>query len=153
MQIAICNEFAELLEVDRPTAIVVELRDHLIQLFLVRVLAQLGQREVELAVRRRLLNEQDGVEFSVRDTGGGIASEDMDRVYEAFFSTKAEGLGLGLKLGRSIVESHGGRLQVSNLYNNSQIAGCCFTFWLPLQAAAAGIPPATPPISEKSETQ
>jgi PAS domain S-box-containing protein len=111
-----------------------------------------AQREVELAVRRRLLDEQDGVEFSVRDTGGGIASEDMDRVYEAFFSTKAEGLGLGLKLCRSIVESHGGRLQVSNLYNNGHISGCCFTFWLPLQAAAVGAPPASPPISEESET-
>lgn len=112
-----------------------------------------AQRSVELAVRPRMLDEQHGVEFSVRDTGGGIANEDLDRVYEAFFSTKAEGLGLGLKLCRSIVESHGGRLHVRNLYNKEQVCGCCFTVWLPLQANAEALPPGSPPISEESETQ
>jgi C4-dicarboxylate-specific signal transduction histidine kinase len=112
-----------------------------------------SQRSVELAVRPRMLDEQHGVEFSVRDTGGGIANEDLDRVYEAFFSTKAEGLGLGLKLCRSIVESHGGRLHVRNLYNKEQVCGCCFTVWLPLQANAEALPPGSPPISEESETR
>jgi signal transduction histidine kinase len=56
----------------------------------------------------------------------------MPRLYEAFFSTKAEGMGIGLSLCRSIVESHHGRLTAENLYNEDAVSGCKFTFWLPL---------------------
>jgi PAS domain S-box-containing protein len=74
-----------------------------------------------------------GVEFSVQDTGGGVPTEVIDRIFDAFFSTKAEGMGIGLNLCRSIVESHQGRLTVENLYNSSQeITGCRFSFWLPI---------------------
>ena len=52
----------------------------------------------------------------------------MDRLYEAFFSTKAEGLGIGLTLCRSIVESHRGRMQAENLYNGAAVVGCRFSF-------------------------
>jgi C4-dicarboxylate-specific signal transduction histidine kinase len=51
------------------------------------------------------------------DTGQGIAPEVMARLYEAFYSTKAEGMGIGLSLCRSIVESHMGRMKAENLYN------------------------------------
>lgn len=95
-----------------------------------------GQRWVELTVTPRRVDERDGVEFVVRDNGCGIAPQHLERIYEAFYSTKAEGMGIGLKLCRSIVESHHGRLQARNLYNGEEVAGCEFSVWLP--AAASG---------------
>ena len=53
-------------------------------------------------------------------------------LFEAFFTTKTEGMGIGLNLCRSIVESHHGRLRAENLYNEGQVTGCCFSFWLPV---------------------
>ncbi len=53
-------------------------------------------------------------------------------LYEAFYSTKTEGMGIGLKLCRSIVEAHHGRLQARNLYNPDGIVGCEFSFWIPV---------------------
>jgi len=88
-------------------------------------------RLVELNVLSTVVEGQDRVEFTVKDTGGGLAPEVLDRLFEAFFSTKTEGLGIGLNLCRSIVESHQGRMQAQNLYNDDQITGCCFSFWLP----------------------
>jgi hypothetical protein len=77
------------------------------------------------------MNGQQIVEFSVTDTGKGLAPEVLERLYEAFFSTKTEGMGMGLNLCRSIVESHQGRMQAENLYNGEDIKGCRFSFWLP----------------------
>ena len=65
--------------------------------------------------------------------GPGIKAEVIGRLYEAFFSTKAEGLGIGLSLCRSIVESHRGRLRAENLYNGAQLVGCRFSFWIPVE--------------------
>jgi len=90
-----------------------------------------GQRQVELCVTPRHVEGLPVVEFSVRDTGRGIPPERLERIYEAFYSTKAEGMGIGLKLCRSIVESHHGRLEAHNLYNGQEIMGCEFSFWLP----------------------
>jgi len=56
----------------------------------------------------------------------------LDRLFEAFFTTKQEGMGMGLNLCRSIVESHHGRMRAENLYNGSEVVGCRFSFWLPL---------------------
>ena len=88
-------------------------------------------RLVELNVISSVVEGQDRVEFTVKDTGGGLAPEVLNRLFEAFFSTKTEGLGIGLNLCRSIVESHQGRMHAHNLYNDDQITGCCFSFWLP----------------------
>jgi signal transduction histidine kinase len=67
----------------------------------------------------------------VTDTGKGLPPEVMDRLYEAFFSTKAEGMGIGLNLCRTIVESHQGRIVAENLYNADEVVGCSFSFWIP----------------------
>jgi hypothetical protein len=68
-----------------------------------------------------------------QDTGRGLAPEVLARLFEAFFSTKSEGMGIGLNLCRSIVESHQGRMQAENLYNATEVVGCRFTsFWIPV---------------------
>ena len=95
-----------------------------------------AQRNVELRVVPKLLEQLNVIEFSVLDSGQGLAPEIMERVYEAFFSTKAEGMGIGLNLCRSIVESHQGRMLAENIYNGAEAAGCRFSFWIPLTPAA-----------------
>jgi PAS domain S-box-containing protein len=91
-----------------------------------------GQRFIELRVGPRRVDDQDVVEFSVRDSGQGVPQEMIERIYEAFYSTKSEGMGIGLKLCRSIVESHHGRMRVENIYNADEVVGCCFSFWIPV---------------------
>ena len=91
-----------------------------------------GRRSVELRVVPKQVDGQNVVEFSVLDTGQGLSPEVMQRLYEAFFSTKAEGMGIGLNLCRTIIESHQGRVQAENLYNGSEVSGCRFSFWLPV---------------------
>jgi signal transduction histidine kinase len=78
-------------------------------------------------------DEGDVIEFTVTDMGPGLKEEVIARMYEAFFSTKAEGLGIGLSLCRSIIESHRGRIKATNLYNGDVAVGCRFTFTLPLE--------------------
>jgi signal transduction histidine kinase len=104
-----------------------------------------GERYVELRVGPRRLENQEVVEFSVRDSGNGVPDEMIERIYEAFYSTKSEGMGIGLKLCRSIVESHHGRMQVQNIYNGEEVVGCCFSFWIPVQSRLTPPPEATEP--------
>ena len=102
------------------------------------------RRNIELRVVPRHTPDEGGViEFSVTDTGPGLPDEVIGRLYEAFFSTKSDGMGIGLSLCRSIVESHQGRMRAQNLYNGATIVGCRFAFTLPVELhARADIPPA-----------
>jgi two-component system sensor kinase FixL len=68
-----------------------------------------------------------GVEFNVTDNGEGIAPGLLDKVFDAYFSTRAGGLGMGLAISRSIVEAHGGRICVSSQPG----ASTTFRFTLP----------------------
>jgi PAS domain S-box-containing protein len=96
-----------------------------------------NRRNVELRVLpKQIEGVGEAVEFTVTDSGQGLAPEVMQRLFEAFFSTKAEGMGIGLNLCRSIVESHQGRMQAENLYNGAEVTGCRFSFWLPCQPMA-----------------
>jgi C4-dicarboxylate-specific signal transduction histidine kinase len=95
-----------------------------------------SRRNIELRVVPRHTAEEGGViEFSVTDMGPGLKNEVIGRLYEAFFSTKAEGLGIGLSLCRSIIESHRGRMRAQNLYNGEAVSGCRFSFTLPVEVA------------------
>ena len=99
-------------------------------------------RKAELRVSQKAIDEKDVVEFSVLDSGKGLAPEVMQRLYEAFYSTKTDGMGIGLNLCRSIVESHQGRMRAENIYNGGAVAGCCFSFWLPVGEPAGATPSA-----------
>ena len=94
-----------------------------------------ARRNIDLRVVPRHTPEEGGViEFSVTDMGPGLQPEVIARLYEAFFSTKVDGLGIGLSLCRSIIESHRGRIKAQNLYNGDLAVGCRFSFTLPVEA-------------------
>ena len=98
-----------------------------------------ARRHIELRVIPRHMSDEGGViEFSVTDNGPGLKAEAAQRLYEAFFSTKAEGLGIGLSLCRSIIESHRGRMRAQNLYNGAAVSGCPFSFTLPVEVPVRG---------------
>jgi C4-dicarboxylate-specific signal transduction histidine kinase len=79
-----------------------------------------------LAVRTATLG--GGVEVAVRDTGKGIVESDLQQVFAPFFTTKGEGLGVGLSISRSIVEAHDGRIWAEN----DPDGGAIFRVRLPL---------------------
>jgi two-component system sensor histidine kinase DctS len=81
--------------------------------------------ERQLTVRTAAVEE--GVEIGVADRGAGIAAETAARLFEPFFSTKPEGMGMGLNICRSIVESHKGRMWVEA----NPEGGSIFRFILP----------------------
>jgi signal transduction histidine kinase len=59
------------------------------------------------------LQEPDNMLITVQDTGIGIDPKDMDRIFDALFTTKSSGMGMGLSICRTIIEAHGGRLWAS----------------------------------------
>ncbi|HEX3422611.1 MAG TPA: ATP-binding protein, partial [Sphingomicrobium sp.] len=111
----------------------VQLQQVLLNLIInaIEAMRDIGEKERELLVSSR--NEPDGVVVEVRDSGPGFAPADLDRVFEAFYTTKLGGLGLGLSICRSIIEAHNGQLWASaNLP-----CGASFQFALPVIANTA----------------
>jgi PAS domain S-box-containing protein len=97
-----------------------------------------ARRNIELrVVPRHTADEGEVIEFSVTDMGPGLQPDVIARMYEAFFSTKVDGLGIGLSLCRSIIESHRGRIKAQNLYNGDTPVGCRFSFTLPVESSRA----------------
>jgi len=85
----------------------------------------------ELAIKsRRAENEQ--VMVSVSDSGVGLPPQQADQIFNAFFTTKPQGTGMGLRISRSIVESHGGRLWAAD----NSARGASFHLTLPIKAEA-----------------
>ena len=70
-----------------------------------------------------------GILFRVRDSGPGVPPDRIPLIFDAFFSTKSDGLGMGLAISKSIVESHGGELWLES----SSPAGACFAFSIPVR--------------------
>ena len=85
-----------------------------------------GRRKVEISTAGNGDNE---VRLSVRDHGTGIRTEVHERLFDRFFTTKEQGLGMGLAIVRSIVESHGGEIQAENVADG----GARFYFTLPVK--------------------
>jgi signal transduction histidine kinase len=76
------------------------------------------------------------LKIEVTDAGAGIAESVTQRMFEPFFSTKPDGMGMGLNICRSIIESHHGRLWAKNHMDpeHTKLVGCTFTILLPLES-------------------
>jgi C4-dicarboxylate-specific signal transduction histidine kinase len=72
--------------------------------------ADLPPERRRVSVRARRLG--DGVEIAVADCGTGVSAEAMENIFQPFFTTKANGIGMGLCVSRSIIEAHSTRLEV-----------------------------------------
>jgi PAS domain S-box-containing protein len=105
VSISIRSDLADLSQV---TADRVQLQQVLMNLLLNGIEA-MKDREGELTIRSRQ-NEDGQVLISVCDNGVGLPAEKVDQIFDAFFTTKPQGTGMGLAITRSIVEAHGGRL-------------------------------------------
>lgn len=94
---------------------------------------------ITMRVRRITKNEQEFVCFSIKDTGIGIAADDMDKVFEAFrqidssVARRAEGTGLGMPISYRLVSLHGGELWVESQVDQ----GSAFSFTIPLKPPAS----------------
>ena len=97
-----------------------------------------AMRETPVAERRLIIRserESEGrVRVSVRDFGIGLPLEGPQQIFEQFFSTKREGMGMGLAIARSIIASHGGQLAAAN----AQGGGANVHFSLPVSAEGQG---------------
>jgi PAS domain S-box-containing protein len=98
----------------------------------IEAMSDVGDRPRKLAIASVSEGEQ-AVLIEVRDSGGGVDPERAHRLFEAFHTTKAHGIGMGLSISRSIIEAHGGRLWATP----NQPHGAAFRFSLPLEAAAS----------------
>ena len=92
-----------------------------------------GQREVRVATRL----DGDAVAFIVADNGPGIPPDRLGQVFDAFYTTKRDGVGMGLAIARTIVETHGGRLSV----RNRDEGGAEFRFTIPRWKSAGSTHP------------
>jgi signal transduction histidine kinase len=82
------------------------------------------------------LREDGQIEIAVKDTGPGLPVGKADQIFDAFFTTKPQGSGMGLAISKSIVESHGGRIWA----NGNGGRGATFHFTLPVAPAEANPP-------------
>jgi signal transduction histidine kinase len=98
----------------------------------IEAMQSVTDRPRELMIRSRQDDTQQ-VLVSVTDCGVGIAAENADRLFNAFFTTKASGMGMGLSICRSIIEAHGGRLWATANVPH----GAAFQFTLPVNADTA----------------
>jgi signal transduction histidine kinase len=79
-------------------------------------------------------NSLEQLLISIRDTGIGLPPERADKIFDAFFTTKSQGTGMGLSISRSIIESHGGRLWATG----NPDRGTTFQFTLPIEPCRDG---------------
>jgi signal transduction histidine kinase len=78
----------------------------------------------------RSQNSKDGqwIHILIKDSGVGIPDEDMNRLFDPFFSTKERGIGLGLSIAHRIIDQHHGKIEVESAPGK----GTLFTVWLPI---------------------
>jgi PAS domain S-box-containing protein len=123
--VSILTELSE--DLPRVVADRVQLQQVLMNLMLNGIEAMQDAKTGGQLTIRALMAERGQLLISVTDTGVGVSPEQADHIFNAFFSTKAQGTGMGLSISRSIVESHGGRLWATS--NSGR--GATFSFTLP----------------------
>jgi signal transduction histidine kinase len=92
-----------------------------------------GPRPRDLEIRTHLNAGSRTADVTISDSGKGVPEENLTSIFEAFFTTKPQGTGLGLPIARTIVESYGGRIWAEN-----RGSGAAFCFRLPLAKTHAG---------------
>jgi signal transduction histidine kinase len=105
-------------------------RDHLLQVLMNIILNGVEAMQPdggELKVELLLSANQSQIGIQISDTGRGIPAEDLDRVFDPFFTTRENGMGLGLAISYDIVRKHEGRITVKSTVG----VGTAFTIWLP----------------------
>ena len=86
-----------------------------------------GKRARELVISVDAVPSEGGVRVGVRDTGPGLSPESLSRLFEPFYTTKPDGMGMGLPICRSIIDAHGGRLWATGC----EPRGVLFQFTIP----------------------
>jgi len=81
-----------------------------------------------LALKGHIPDEDRWVQLSIQDSGVGIPGEDIDKLFDPFFSTKEGGMGLGLSIAHRIIDQHDGKIEVES----APAKGTLFTVWLPI---------------------
>jgi C4-dicarboxylate-specific signal transduction histidine kinase len=93
----------------------------------IQAMSGIGEGARELQICIDAVPSEGGVRVGVRDTGPGLSPESLSRLFEPFYTTKPEGMGMGLSICRSIVEAHGGRLWATAC----EPRGALFQFTIP----------------------
>jgi PAS domain S-box-containing protein len=96
-----------------------------------QAMVQRGVENRRLDIRTAAIPGGHGVVVEIRDNGPGVPPDLASRLFESFVTTKPNGLGIGLSICRSIIEAHGGHIEVTNN------GGACFTYSLPVQVPEA----------------
>jgi len=119
----------------------IQLQQVIINLLVNSVQAIAGQAIRQIDIQTSV-DEEGSVDFSIFDTGPGVAAADVERIFESFFSTKDTGIGIGLAICQSIINAHGGVISGSNRPNG----GAHFYFTLPVPEPTEVDPGAGDPI-------
>jgi C4-dicarboxylate-specific signal transduction histidine kinase len=112
----------------------IQLQQVILNLMLNGIEAMTGvsDRSRRLLIRSQM-QDANQIRVSVEDCGIGVKAENMSRLFEPFFTTRSQGIGMGLPISRSIVEAHGGRLWAESTVNQ----GSVFQFTLPIGGGPA----------------
>ena len=125
------------LDRDRFRQVMVNLLDNAAQAMTTGGWSPTDGRQLTIVVKTETAGPH--VRLSVADNGPGISGENLQKIFEPLFTTKASGVGLGLPTVRTIVEQHGGTIDVESTPD----AGTTFVVWLPRQSVDAALPDGT----------